>query len=99
MQVSWDIDGIEIEVVISNIQWSNDSMGMTEAWGCLKDDARDDYISDFDVDEIIFTGRDNIVNFHSDLDVFAKECEVISNHKFLQDADFVAKVEDMERYE
>ena len=50
MQIEWDIDGIEIEVVISNIQWSNDSIGMTEAWGCLKDDDRDDYISDFHVD-------------------------------------------------
>ena len=52
MQIEWEIDGIELQVVISNIQWSNDSIGMTEAWGFLKDDNRDDYISDFHVDEI-----------------------------------------------
>ena len=91
MQIEWDIDGIEVKVVISNIQWDNDSIGMTEAFGFLKDDDRDDYISDFDVDEIIFTGVDDAVKFH-------EQCNVIANHKWLQDADFVAKVEDVERY-
>ena len=91
MQIDWEIDGIELQVVISNIQWSNDSIGMTEAWGFLKDDDRDDYISDFDVDEIIFPGA-----FGGDR--FQEQCNIINNHKWLQDADFVAKVEDVERY-
>ena len=91
MQIDWEIDGIELQVVISNIQWSNDSIGMTEAWGFLKDDDRDDYISDFDVDEIIFPGT-----FGGDR--FQEQCNIINNHKWLQDADFVAKVEDVERY-
>ena len=90
MQVDWDIDGIEIEVIISDIKWDNDSTGMTEAWGCLKDDARDDYISDFHVDEIRIICNEP--------DTTGYELKIL-DYNFLQDADFVAKVEDMERYE
>ena len=91
MQIEWEIHGIVVEVVISGIKWDNDSIGMTEAWGFLKDDDRDDYISDIDVDEIIFPGAFGSDKFH-------KQCEIIANHKWLQDTDFVAKVEDVERY-
>ena len=89
MQIDWDIDGIELQVVISNIQWSNDSIGMTEAYGFLKDDDRDDYISDFDVDEIKIKCEEP--------DTSGYELKIL-HHNFLQDADFVAKVEDVERY-
>ena len=91
MQIEWTIDGIDLKIRISNIQWDNDSIGMTEAWGFLKDDDRDDYISDFDVDEILFVGDEEKHKFH-------EQCETIANHRWLQDADFVAKVEDVERY-
>ena len=90
MQIDWDIDGIEIEVIISDIKWDNDSTGMTEAWGCLKDDDRDDYISDFHVDEIKIMCNEP--------DTSGYELKIL-DYNFLQDADFVAKVEDMERYE
>ena len=89
MQITWDIDGIEVEVVISNIQWDNDSIGMTEAWGFLKDDDRDDYISDFHVDEIKIKCEEP--------DTSGYELKIL-DYNFLQDADFVAKVEDEERY-
>ena len=91
MQIEWTIDGIDLKLVISNIQWSNDSIGMTEAWGFLKDDDRDDYISDFDVDEIIFVGDDDADTFHT-------QCIKIGEHKWHQDADLVAKIEDEDRY-
>ena len=92
MQIEWTIDGIDLKIRISNIQWDNDSIGMTEAWGFLKDDDRDDYISDFDVDDIVFLGEDDTETFH-------EQCIKIGEYKWLQDADCVAKVEDEERYE
>ena len=91
MQIEWTIDGIDLKIRISNIQWDNDSIGMTEAWGFLKDDDRDDYISDFDVDDIVFLGEDDTETFH-------EQCIKIGEYKWLQDADFVAKVEDEEKY-
>ena len=91
MQIEWTIDGIDLKIRISNIQWDNDSIGMTEAWGFLKDDDRDDYISDFDVDDIIFIGEDDTETFH-------EQCVKIGEYKWHQDADFVAKIEDEERY-
>ena len=91
MQIEWEIDGIDLTIRISNIQWDNDSIGITEAWGFLKDDNRDDYISDFDVDEIIFIGD-------HDSDLSQAQLEKIGEYKWHQDADFVAKIEDVERY-
>ena len=46
MLVNWLINDIEVNVTVSNIQWDNDSIGMSEYWGFLKDDARDDYIAE-----------------------------------------------------
>ena len=91
MQIEWEIDGVDLTIRISNIQWDNDSIGITEAWGFLKDDNRDDYISDFDVDEIIFIGD-------HDSDLSQAQLVKIGEHKWHQDADFVAKIEDVERY-
>ena len=91
MQIEWEIDGIDLTIRISNIQWDNDSIGIPEAWGFLKDDNRDDYISDFDVDEIIFIGD-------HDSDLSQAQLVKIGEYKWHQDADFVAKIEDVERY-
>ena len=91
MQITWDVDGIEVQIWISNIQWDNDSIGMSEVWGFLKDDDRDDYISDFDIDTIEFVG-DN------DADLYQEQCTTIDEYKWHEDADFVAKLEDIERY-
>jgi len=91
MQVTWDVDGIEVQIWISNIQWDNDSIGMSEVWGFLKDDDRDDYISDFDIDTIEFVGDNNT-------DLYQEQCATIAEYKWHEDANFVAKLEDIERY-
>ena len=89
MNIDWAIDGIAVRVCVSNIVWDNDSVGMTEAWGFLKDDDRDDYISDFHVDEIKI--------MHEAVDDSGYELKIL-HHDWLQDADFVAKLEDEVRY-
>lgn len=91
MQITWDVDGIEVQIWISNIQWDNDSIGMLEVWGFLKDDNRDDYISDFDIDTIEFVG-DN------DADLYQEQCTTIDEYKWHEDVNFIAKMEDIERY-
>ena len=91
MQITWDVDGIEVQIWISNIQWDNDSIGMLEVWGFLKDDNRDDYISDFDIDTIEFVG-DN------DADLYQEQCTTIYEYKWHEDINFIAKMEDIERY-
>ena len=89
MNIDWAIDGIPVRVYVTNIVWDNDSVGMTEAWGFLKDDDRDDYISDFHVDEIKI--------MHEAVDDSGYELKIL-HHDWLQDADFVAKLEDAVRY-
>jgi len=89
MNIDWAIDGIPVRVYVTNIVWDNDSVGMTEAWGFLKDDDRDDYISDFHVDEIKI--------MHEAVDDSGYKLKIL-HHDWLQDADFVAKLEDAVRY-
>ena len=90
MNIDWAIDGIPVRVYVTNIVWDNDSVGMTEAWGFLKDDDRNDYISDFHVDEIKI--------MHEAVDDSGYELKIL-HHDWLQDADFVAKLEDAVRYD
>ena len=90
MNIDWAIDGIPVRDNVTNIVWDNDSVGMTEAWGFLKDDDRDDYISDFHVDEIKI--------MHEAVDDSGYELKIL-HHDWLQDADFVAKLEDAVRYD
>ena len=90
MNIDWAIDGIPVRVCVSNIVWDNDSVGMTEAWGFLKDDDRDDYISDFHVDEIKI--------MHEAVDDSGYELKIL-HHNWQQDVDFVAKLEDEVRYD
>ena len=87
MQITWEVEGTEVEVWISNIQWDNDSIGMSEAWGFLKDDNRDDYISDFDVDHISFEGS-------LDKEAYNEQCDAIGKHDWHNDLDFIAKIEE-----
>ena len=89
MNIDWAIDGIAVRVCVSNIIWDNDSVGMTEFWGFLKDDDRDDYISDFHVDEIKI--------MHESINDL--ENIKILQHNWHQDVDFVAKLEDEVRYD
>ena len=89
MNIDWAIDGIPVRVYVTNTVWDNDSVGMTEAWGFLKDDDRDDYISDFHVDEIKI--------MHEAVNDSGYELKIL-HHDWLQDADFVAKLEDAVRY-
>jgi hypothetical protein len=89
MNIDWAIDGIPVRVYVTNIVWDNDSVGMTEAWGFLKDDDRDDYISDFHVDEIKI--------MHEAVDDSGYELKIL-HHNWQQDVDFVAKLEDEVRY-
>jgi len=90
MNIDWAIDGIPVRVYVTNIVWDNDSVGMTEAWGFLKDDDRDDYISDFHVDEIKI--------MHEAVDDSGYELKIL-HHNWQQDVDFVAKLEDEVRYD
>ena len=90
MNIDWAIDGIPVRVYVTNIVWDNDSVGMTEAWGFLKDDDRDDYISDFHVDEIKI--------MHEAVDNSGYELKIL-HHNWQQDVDFVAKLEDEVRYD
>ena len=89
MNIDWAIDGIAVRVCVSNIIWDNDSVGMTEFWGFLKDDEKEDYISDFSVDEIKI--------MHESINDL--ENIKILHHNWHQDVDFVAKLEDEVRYD
>tara|TARA_Y100001951_G_C11133011_1_gene179296 strand:- start:201 stop:470 length:270 start_codon:yes stop_codon:yes gene_type:complete len=89
MNIDWAIDGIAVRVCVSNIIWDNDSVGMTEFWGFLKDDEKEDYISDFSVDEIKI--------MHESINDL--ENIKILQHNWHQDVDFVAKLEDEVRYD
>ena len=89
MNIDWAIDGIPVRVYVTNIVWDNDSVGMTEAWGFLKDDDRDDYISDFHVDEIKI--------MHEAVDDSGYELKIL-HHNWQHYVDFVAKLEDEVRY-
>ena len=90
MNIDWAIDGIPVRVYVTNIVWDNDSVGMTEAWGFLKDDDRDDYISDFHVDEIKI--------MHEAVDDSGYELKILHHH-WLQEAHYVAQIEDAGRYD
>ena len=90
MNIDWAIDGIAVRVCVSNIIWDNDSVGMTEFWGFLKDDEKEDYISDFHVDEIKI--------MHEAVDDSGYELKIL-HHNWHQDVDFVAKLEDEVRYD
>ena len=89
MLVNWLINDIEVNVTVSNIQWDNDSIGMSEYWGFLKDDARDDYIADFEVDEV------NIISSPIDDQLH----DMILDYEFAKDEDFIAVLEDKLNYE
>ena len=89
MNIDWAIDGIAVRVCVSNVIWDNDSVGMTEFWGFLKDDEKEDYISDFSVDEIKI--------MHESINDL--ENIKILQHNWHQDVDFVAKLEDEVRYD
>jgi hypothetical protein len=85
--ISWQYKDIPIEVTVSNIEWDNDSVGVTDFGGAIRDDIQADYISAFDVDDVILlehpdSDQDNITILH---------------YKFDEDADFIAKLEEVEK--
>ena len=87
--VAWKYKDIPIEVTVSNIEWDNDSVGVTDFGGAIRDDAQADYISTFDVDNVVLLE-------HTDND---QDNITILHYKFDEDADFIAKLEEVERDE
>ena len=85
--VAWKYKDIPIEVTVSNIEWDNDSVGVTDFGGAIKDDVQADYISTFDVDNVVLLE-------HPDSD---QDNITILRYKFAEDADFIAKLEEVEK--
>jgi len=85
--VAWKYKDIPIEVTVSNIEWDNDSVGVTDFGGAIKDDVQADYISTFDVDNVVLLE-------HTDND---QDNITILRYKFDEDADFIAKLEEVEK--
>ena len=85
--VAWKYKDIPIEVTVSNIEWDNDSVGVTDFGGAIKDDTQADYISTFDVDNVVLLE-------HPDND---QDNITILRYKFAEDADFIAKLEEVEK--
>jgi hypothetical protein len=91
MKVTWDLDGLDLAVHVSNIQWDNDSVGVTEAWGFNKGHDCEEYISDFNVDEIEFA-KD------PDQTIYNADCHNVGTHNWHDDPDFLDKLEHLDRY-
>ena len=85
--VAWKYKDIPIEVTVSNIEWDNDSVGVTDFGGAIRDDVQADYISTFDVDNVVLLE-------HTDND---QDNITILRYKFDEDADFIAKLEEVEK--
>ena len=85
--VAWKYKDIPIEVTVSNIEWDNDSVGVTDFGGSIKDDEQAGYISTFDVDNVLLLE-------HTDND---QDNITILRYKFDEDADFIAKLEEVEK--
>ena len=85
--VAWKYKDIPIEVTVSNIEWDNDSVGVTDFGGSIKDDTQADYISTFDVDNVVLLE-------HPDSD---QDNKTIQRNNFAEDADFIAKLEEVEK--
>ncbi len=85
--IAWKYKDIPIEVTVSNIEWDNDSVGVTDFGGAIKDDVQADYISTFDVDNVVLLE-------HPDND---QDNITILRYKFDEDADFIAKLEEVEK--
>ena len=89
--ISWQYKDIPIEVTVSNIEWDNDSVGVTDFGGAIRDDVQSDYISAFDVDDVI-----PLEHPDSDQDAALLEHSIL-HYKFDEDADFIAKLEEVEK--
>jgi len=86
--ILWTIDSIPVEVTVSNIEWDNDSVGVTDYEGNIKDDIQADYISSFDVDNIdILQPIDDMENIK------------ILRYKYNENADFITKLEEAVKYD
>ena len=86
--ILWTIDSIPVEVTVSNIEWDNDSVGVTDYGGNIKDDIQADYISSFDVDNIdILQPIDDMENIK------------ILRYKYNENADFITKLEEAVKYD
>lgn len=73
-----------IDVTVSNIEWDNMSVGVTDFGGNIKDDAQPDYISSFDIEKVVCIEQpeDDQENME------------ILRYKYDEDADFIHKLEE-----
>lgn len=87
--ISWQYKDIPIEVTVCNIEWDNDSVGVTDFGGAIRDDIQPDYISAFDIEKIecLEQPEDDQQNME------------ILHYKYDEDADFITKLEEAEKYE
>ena len=73
-----------IDVTVSNIEWDNMSVGVTDFGGNISNDAQPDYISSFDIEKVVCVEQpeDDQENME------------ILRYKYDEDADFIHKLEE-----